>query len=45
MAKNNSPAIFISATKKENIEEFRSLLYEEVKALHVERYPYDQLLY
>jgi len=45
MAKNNSPAIFISATKKENIEEFRSLLYEEVKAIHVERYPYDQLLY
>jgi GTP-binding protein HflX len=45
MAKNNSPAIFISATKKENIDEFRSLLYEEVKALHVARYPYDQLLY
>ncbi|HEY5328227.1 MAG TPA: GTPase HflX [Mucilaginibacter sp.] len=45
MAKNNSPAIFISATKKENIDEFRALLYEEVKALHTERYPYDQLLY
>jgi GTP-binding protein HflX len=45
MAKNNSPAIFISATKKENIDEFRSLLYEEVKALHVKRFPYDQLLY
>jgi GTP-binding protein HflX len=45
MAKNNSPAVFISATKKENLEEFRSLLYEEVKALHTERYPYDQLLY
>lgn len=45
MAKNNSPAIFISATEKENIDEFRSLLYDEVKTLHVERYPYDQLLY
>jgi GTP-binding protein HflX len=45
MAKNNSPAIFISATKKENIDEFRSLLYDEVKALHVKRFPYDQLLY
>ncbi len=45
MAKNNSPAIFISATKKENIEEFRSLLYEEVKAIHTARYPYDHLLY
>lgn len=45
MAKNNSPAIFISATKKENVEEFRSLLYNEVKEMHVKRYPYDQLLY
>ena len=45
MAKNNSPAIFISATKKENLDEFRSLLYDEVKAIHTERYPYDQLLY
>jgi len=45
MAKNNSPAIFISATKKENIDEFRALLYEEVKAIHTARYPYDHLLY
>ncbi|MGZ3874451.1 MAG: GTPase HflX [Mucilaginibacter sp.] len=45
MAKNNSPAVFISATNKENIEEFRNLLYEEVKAVHTARYPYDQLLY
>jgi len=45
MAKNNSPAIFISATKKENLNEFRDLLYEEVRAMHVERYPYDKLLY
>ncbi len=45
MAKNNSPAIFISATKKENIEEFRNLLYEYVKQVHVDRYPYDHLLY
>jgi GTP-binding protein HflX len=45
MAKNNSPALFISATKKENLDELRSLLYEEVKAIHIERYPYDKLLY
>jgi GTP-binding protein HflX len=45
MAKNNSPAIFISALKKENVEEFRALLYEHVKAIHTERYPYDKLLY
>ncbi|MDB5153725.1 MAG: hflX [Mucilaginibacter sp.] len=45
MAKNNSPAIFISALKKENVEEFRALLYEHVKAIHMARYPYDKLLY
>ncbi|MDB4925119.1 GTPase HflX [Mucilaginibacter sp.] len=45
MAKNNSPAIFISATKKENIDEFRSLLYDYIKQVHVDRYPYDHLLY
>jgi GTP-binding protein HflX len=45
MAKNSSPAIFISALKKENIESFRSLLYEKVKAIHTHRYPYDKLLY
>jgi len=45
MAKNNSPAIFISATKKENVEEFRKLLYDKVVDIHTARYPYDQLLY
>ncbi|NNU34085.1 GTPase HflX [Mucilaginibacter sp. S1162] len=45
MAKNNSPAIFISATKKENIDEFRNLIYKYVMELHVDRYPYDNLLY
>lgn len=45
MAKNSSPAIFISALQKENIEQFRSLLYEKIKAIHTERYPYDNLLY
>ena len=45
MAKNNSPAIFISATKKENVEEFRKLLYDKVVEIHTARYPYDQLLY
>ncbi|MDB5110086.1 MAG: GTPase HflX [Mucilaginibacter sp.] len=45
MAKNNSPAVFISATKKENVDEFRNMLYEYIKDIHTERYPYDQLLY
>ena len=45
MNKNRTPAIFISALNKENIEEFRTLLYETVKAIHTARYPYDKLLY
>jgi GTPase len=45
MNKHNSPAIFISALNRENLDEFRALLYEQVKALHTQRYPYDKLLY
>jgi len=45
MAKNNSPAIFISATERENIDEFRKLLYDMVVEIHSDRYPYDHLLY
>jgi len=45
MAKNNAPCIFISATKKENIEEFRTMLYSTVKEIHITRYPYDDFLF
>lgn len=45
MNKVNSPAIFISALKAENIQEFKQLLYTKVKELHLERYPNNQLLY
>ncbi|SEL76184.1 GTPase HflX [Parapedobacter koreensis] len=45
MAKHNSPAVFISATDKTNVEAFRKLLYDTVVNMHTERYPYDNLLY
>lgn len=45
MAKVNSPAIFISAKQKLNIEEFRKMIYEDVKRMHKVRYPYNNLLY
>ncbi len=45
MGQSNAPAIFISATEKENIEEFKNLLYDKVKDIHTTRYPYDKLLY
>jgi GTP-binding protein HflX len=45
MSHHNSPTIFISATRKENLEEFKQLIYDKVKTLHTSRYPYDKLLY
>jgi GTP-binding protein HflX len=45
MSKLNSPCIFISATDKENIDQFRTLLFNEVKSIHEKRYPYDKLEY
>lgn len=41
----NHKTIFISAKTKENLEELRKLLYEEVKKLHIKRYPYNALLF
>lgn len=45
MARHNAPAIFISATRKENMDEFKQIVYDKVKNMHVQRYPYDKLLY
>ncbi len=45
MSHGKVPVLFISATEKENIEEFKTLLYNKVKAAHTDRYPYDNLLY
>jgi GTP-binding protein HflX len=41
----NHKTIFISAKTKENLEEFRKLLYEEVKKIHITRYPYNDFLF
>ena len=37
--------IFISARQKENIEELREMLYQRVRELHVQKYPYNDFLY
>jgi GTP-binding protein HflX len=37
--------VFISAKDKDNVEELRKLLYDEVRAIHVKRYPYNAFLY
>lgn len=45
MSKINAPALFISAKTKQNIDELKNLLYNEVKELHRKRYPYENFLY
>ena len=45
MAKLNKNCIFISAREKENIDELKDLLYEKVKELHVQRFPYNDFLF
>lgn len=37
--------VFISAQEKENIEEFKDILYEKVKEIFKVRYPYNDFLY
>ncbi|MBO1363973.1 GTPase HflX [Prevotella sp. A2931] len=45
MARLNDNCLFISAKNKENIEEFRDILYKKVRELHVQKYPYNDFLY
>ncbi len=45
MNKLGTEALFISATEKENIEEFRKKTYEAVREIHIKRYPYNNFLY
>jgi GTP-binding protein HflX len=45
MAKIHEDCVFISATKKQNIEELKKIMYQKIKAIHVQRYPYNDFLY
>jgi len=45
MAKSRSNTLFISARTKENLEELKRVLYEEVKKLNIQIYPYNNFLY
>jgi GTP-binding protein HflX len=38
-------SIFISALEKENLEDFKEKTYEEVKKIHIQRFPYNDFLY
>ena len=45
ISKLGKNVIFISATKKENIDEFKNIIYREVRKIHIKRYPYNNFLY
>lgn len=45
MSRMNGDAIFISALNKENLEEFRQMVYQKVREIHVTRFPYNNFLY
>ena len=45
MAKMEDNCLFISAREKVNMEEFKGVVYNRVKALHVQRFPYNDFLY
>jgi GTPase len=45
MAKSTYPSIFISALTKENYEELKKILYNQVKDIHTQRFPYNDFLF
>ena len=45
MQKMGADVLFISALNKENLEEFRQVVYEKVKGIHITRFPYNNFLY
>jgi len=45
MARMQGDCLFISAKEKQNIDELREVLYQKVRELHVQKYPYNDFLY
>lgn len=45
MSKLGDNCIFISALKKENLDEFKEKVFEAVKKVHITRFPYNDFLY
>jgi GTP-binding protein HflX len=45
MAQPSWDALFISALNKENLDEFRRVVYKKVREIHVTRFPYNNFLY
>jgi GTP-binding protein HflX len=45
MAKLNDNCLFISARERTNLEELKQTIYQKVRELHVQKYPYNDFLY
>ncbi|TGV01944.1 GTPase HflX [Flavivirga rizhaonensis] len=45
MSKVGNNALFISAINKSNLEDFKKRVYDEVRDIHVTRFPYNHFLY
>ena len=45
MGRLNGECLFVSALKKTGVENMRKVLYDRVKQLHVQKYPYNDFLY
>jgi GTP-binding protein HflX len=45
MSKMHDNCIFISAKEKINIDSLKEMLYEKIKAIHIDRYPYNDFLF
>lgn len=45
MSKVGNNALFISAINKENLEDFKKRVYDEVREIHITRFPYNHFLY
>ncbi len=45
MSRLGDNCVFISAKKGINIEKLKSLIYDKAKAIHMERFPYNDFLY
>ena len=44
-ARLGDDCIFISAKNKDNIDALRALMYDRIKAIHIQRYPYNDFLF
>ena len=45
MAKMEDSCIFVSAREKTNLDGLKSMVYQRVRELHVQKYPYNDFLY